>query len=131
MDAKVSLLQPLCPNRGSERNRVGQGAPALAGEPCGTTISGLDLTAPSLPPESDFEIVASGEVNIEDWLEMQLLDCQNLARQQGMASLASVLDMALELLNSSDGANAEARVGGFLAYPREGTVVPFRAARGS
>lgn len=37
-------------------------------------------------------------VLVEDWLEAQLLDCQNLARRQGFAKLASILDEALDAL---------------------------------
>jgi hypothetical protein len=38
------------------------------------------------------------QVSVEDWLEAQLLDCQNVARRDGFAKLSGILDEALDAL---------------------------------
>lgn len=40
----------------------------------------------------------ASQVSVEDWLEAQLLDCQNLAGRHGFTKLSGVLDEALDAL---------------------------------
>ena len=53
---------------------------------------------------------AGGQVFVEDWIEAQLLDCQNLARRHGFIKLSELLDEALDALlderQGSEGAEA-------------------------
>lgn len=60
-------------------------------------------------------------VGVEDWLEVQLLDCQNLARRHGLAEVAGLLDRALDLLGDRS-------IGADLPEdePRTGALLPFR-----
>ncbi len=79
---------------------------ALADEPS-ERPGPLDLTPPVEPaPLVSCEPLRSGQdqvgselsVGVEEWMEVQLLDCQNLARQNGYIELAALLDEALDQL---------------------------------
>jgi hypothetical protein len=51
-------------------------------------------------PQAIHEILEDqGEVLVDDWLEAQLLDCQNLARRHGLVQLSKILDEALDVLS--------------------------------
>jgi hypothetical protein len=56
-----------------------------------------DLSAHESLPQREEEDGAF-DVSVEEWMEVQLLECQNLARQNGYAELANLLDAALDLL---------------------------------
>ena len=49
-------------------------------------------------PVVDENALKANQVFVEDWLEAQLLDCQNLARRHGLAKLSGILDEALDAL---------------------------------
>ena len=54
--------------------------------------------AVAFPPSDDQEYIPFTPDNVEAWIEAQLLDCQNLARQYGLTKTASILDTALDQL---------------------------------
>lgn len=46
----------------------------------------------------EVELLDFDDLPVEIWLETQLLDCQNLARQHHLPRVAAALDAALDLL---------------------------------
>ena len=54
--------------------------------------------AVAFPLSDDLEYIPFTPDNVEAWIEAQLLDCQNLARQHGLTKTASALDTALDQL---------------------------------
>ena len=48
--------------------------------------------------EDELERIALTPETLEAWIEAQLLDCYNLARQHGLSKTVSILDSALDQL---------------------------------
>lgn len=130
MDTKVSIFPPVRPGCGLNSKKVGQVTGTEAGgllhvEPrnLGGPVTVLDSAESHLDYIGDYQTA-------ENWLELQLLDCQNLARLHGLTDLASVLDGALELLAPSVSLGLDARAGTSVNDLPDGSVLPFRARNG-